>query len=94
MQTITRHLRIEGRVQGVHYRASMRDAARRLGVAGWVRNRADGSVEALVQGAPEAVQAVIDWAHGGPAHAQVAAVRMTAVADAPQHDGFEQRASA
>lgn len=94
METITRHLRIEGRVQGVCYRASMADAARRLGVAGWVRNRADGSVEALVQGAPEAVQALVDWAHRGPERAQVDAVRATAVADAPRHDGFEQRATA
>lgn len=94
METITRHLRIEGRVQGVHYRASLVELARRLGVAGWVRNRADGSVEALVQGSPQAVQALIDWAHRGPERAQVEAVRVTAVADAPRHDGFEQRATA
>lgn len=93
METITRHLRIEGRVQGVYYRASMVDAARRLGIAGWVCNRADGSVEALVQGAPQAVQALVDWAHRGPERAQVQAVHMTAVADAPRHTGFEQHAT-
>lgn len=87
--TITRLLRVHGRVQGVYYRASTVQQAERLGVSGWVRNRADGSVEALVQGAPDAVQALIDWAHQGPPHAQVERVE---VSDAPAEAlvGFTQ----
>ena len=89
-EPISRQLRIEGRVQGVFYRASLVDKARRLGLAGWVRNRLDGSVEALVQGAPDAVQALIDWAQQGPPRARVDAVRVSA-APTQAITGFEQR---
>ncbi len=90
---ITRHLFIEGRVQGVFYRASMVAQATQLGLRGWVRNRRDGRVEALVQGPAEAVQALIDWAHHGPAQARVSAVQ---VSEAPAEalDGFSQRSTA
>ena len=70
-EPITRHLRIEGRVQGVFYRASLIDEARRLGLAGWVRNRRDGSVEAVLAGATDAVQRLLDWASHGPPAAVV-----------------------
>lgn len=71
---VTRHLVITGKVQGVWYRESMRIEAERLGVTGWVRNRRDGSVEAVVQGGEEAVQAVIGWARRGPPAAEVESV--------------------
>jgi acylphosphatase len=72
---LTRRLLIVGRVQGVGYRISMERKARGLGVTGWVRNRRDGNVEALVQGSAEAVAALTDWAHSGPPGALVTDVR-------------------
>jgi acylphosphatase len=65
-------LRIIGRVQGVWYRGATEAEARRLGVDGWVRNCPDGSVEALVEGEPEAVRALADWCRTGPPGARVA----------------------
>ena len=67
----TYHLRIAGRVQGVGYRYALRAEALANGVSGWVRNRRDGTVEALLQGAPAAVDAVIAWARRGPPAARV-----------------------
>ena len=60
-----------GRVQGVFYRDSCRREALRLGVAGFVRNLPDGTVEAVFEGDPEAVATMLDWAHSGPLPAQV-----------------------
>jgi acylphosphatase len=68
---VTRRLAITGVVQGVWYRESMRLEAERLGVTGWVRNRADGSVEAVVQGSAAAVEAMQRWACRGPEQARV-----------------------
>jgi acylphosphatase len=67
-------LRITGRVQGVWYRGATAAEARRLGVEGWVRNLPDGSVEALVQGDPAAVRALVAWCRTGPPGARVADV--------------------
>lgn len=59
---------ISGRVQGVSYRASTVDEARRLGLVGWVMNRRDGSVELEAEGPPEQIAALLAWcAHGPPA---------------------------
>ena len=63
-----------GRVQGVSYRASTARAARDLGLAGWVRNVNDGSVELEVEGHPDAVAKLLAWCQRGPAGASVASV--------------------
>jgi len=73
---VTRHLQISGRVQGVGFRFYAQRKAQELGVTGWVRNRRDGSVEVMAQGAPEAVEAMIAWARRGPASAAVSEVRI------------------
>jgi acylphosphatase len=83
----TLHLAIRGRVQGVFFRDSMRREARRLGVSGWVRNCADGSVEAVVQGDAAAVDAMVQWAHHGPDRANVGSVNISP-ADG-SYEGFE-----
>lgn len=64
-------LRVTGRVQGVGYRYSAAQEARRLGLSGWARNCADGSVELLAQGDVEAVDAFATWCGRGPAFARV-----------------------
>jgi len=65
------HLTVRGRVQGVWYRGAMQEEARALGVAGWVANAPDGSVVAEVEGERQAVDALVAWAHHGPAGARV-----------------------
>lgn len=85
---IARHLFVEGRVQGVRYRASMVEQATRLGVHGWVRNRNDGRVEALLHGPAAAVQRLIDWAQRGPERAQVSRVD---VSEADAETGWPPR---
>ena len=82
--TIARQLVIRGRVQGVSYRAGAVAEADRLGLTGWVRNRRDGSVEAVVGGPEAAVADFIAWARRGPAGAVVGAVE---VADVERPDG-------
>ncbi|MDX9995686.1 MAG: acylphosphatase [Rhodocyclaceae bacterium] len=86
-----RHLVITGKVQGVWYRAGMAQEAQRLGVTGWVRNRSDGSVEAMVAGTAEQVAAIMNWARRGPPAAQVEHVAVEIGSGA--YSGFEQRAS-
>ncbi|MEO8486461.1 MAG: acylphosphatase [Betaproteobacteria bacterium] len=68
---IARRLRVHGRVQGVGYRDAMRGAALAASVAGWVRNRRDGTVEAWVQGDEAAVAQVVLWSRKGPPFARV-----------------------
>jgi acylphosphatase len=70
---------VHGRVQGVGYRASLRAEALRLGLEGWVRNREDGTVEALVAGSAEGVDELLAWARTGPRFARVTAVDVHAV---------------
>lgn len=68
---------ITGRVQGVWFRDSMREVARRERVNGWVRNRSDGAVEAELEGGPDAVARVVAWSQDGPPRARVDAVEVS-----------------
>ncbi len=80
MSEKTVHLVIRGRVQGVWYRDSMRREAEKQGVSGWVRNRADGSVEAVFAGPAATVDEMVRWCEHGPANAEVSGIEVT---DAP-----------
>lgn len=71
---VTKHLTVTGRVQGVGYRNYMVFKARQFRITGWVRNRSDGSVEAVIQGSPEDVEAMMLRAHRGPPNASVSSV--------------------
>jgi acylphosphatase len=88
--TRTVHLRIEGRVQGVGYRAFVEREAARLGLSGWVRNRHDGSVEAVLQGAPAAVDAMIGLCRSGPRASRVERVEIVGEG-VGAFDGFDVR---
>jgi acylphosphatase len=72
--TIRRRLVVHGRVQGVFYRDSTREAARNEGVAGWAANRSDGSVEVVLEGPPDAVESVVGYCRRGPSSADVHSV--------------------
>lgn len=88
-----RRLIIAGRVQGVGFREWMVREATRLGLAGWVRNRADGTVEALVDGPEPAVLALLSLCRRGPPAAQVAAIEER-FAEPPEEVGFVRRPGA
>jgi len=89
---VTLHLRIAGRVQGVGYRDALHGEAQANGITGWVRNRRDGTVEAVLQGSPAAVESVLSWARRGPPAARVIDISAQAAQgelDRP-YSGFEQ----
>jgi len=77
MKPIRVHLYIEGYVQGVFYRDTMRRVAQSLGVTGWVRNLPDRRVEAVVEGEEERVEQLISWCREGPPSAQVSKVHVS-----------------
>ena len=81
---------VRGRVQGVTFRASCAQEARRRGVAGWVANRPDGSVEAVFEGPPDDVAAMVAWCRTGPPAARVEGVDVM-TEDAQGEQGFEDR---
>jgi acylphosphatase len=86
---MVKHLSIHGNVQGVGFRYHFREQAQRLGITGWVRNRRGGSVEAMIEGTPEAVEALLAWARLGPPAARVERVELSEAEGA--FAGFELR---
>lgn len=91
MRTVA--ITVHGRVQGVGFRYALQGEAQRLGARGWVRNRRDGSVEALVSGEDAVVDAVVAWAQEGPPAARVDAVDVVEGGQTTA-EGFEIRATA
>lgn len=89
---VGRRFVITGRVQGVGFRYAMVEEAARLGLAGWVRNRRDGTVEAVVRGSADAVEAIARWARQGPPGARVTAVEASEASGT--FAGFEMRPTA
>ena len=87
---ITRRLRIAGRVQGVFFRESMRRRAEQLKVTGWVRNCADGTVEAVAQGDAFEVGRLIEWAQRGPDAAMVEKLDVESVQDDVRYAIFDK----
>jgi acylphosphatase len=85
------HVFVSGKVQGVYYRASTRDAAREKGVEGWVRNLDDGRVEAVFEGEEDAVKAMVEWCHKGSRRAEVKDVEVEWDEATGEFDGFEIR---
>jgi acylphosphatase len=91
---VARRLVVAGRVQGVGFREAAVDAARAAGIAGWVRNRADGTVEALAQGEPGDVERFAAWCRRGPRLARVDALAIEPVDPDPSLDGFRRAPTA
>ncbi|MDY6819769.1 MAG: acylphosphatase [Halobacteriales archaeon] len=90
MATTRAHVFVSGTVQGVYYRATTRDTARDHDVDGWVRNLADGRVEAVFEGSEAAVEAMIEWCHEGSPAAQVEDVEVE-YEEPKGLEGFEVR---
>ena len=82
------HVIVQGRVQGVFFRAYTKEEADRLGLVGWVRNRHDGAVEALIEGEAAAVGRMIDWLHQGSPMANVVRVQVTEEEAVGEHRDF------
>ncbi len=70
----TKHLLVQGKVQGVFYRATAKEVAERLGISGWVKNTGEGHVEAIITGTEDQLNAFIDWCKQGPPKAVVTSV--------------------
>jgi len=85
---IRAHLLIQGRVQGVGFRANSRHMANRLNLRGWVRNMRNGDVEILVEGPEFEVDRLIAWCHRGPTSAYVSKVRVEKSEATNKFDGF------
>jgi acylphosphatase len=88
MKNVRARVIIEGIVQGVFFRAHTQKEAQHLGVSGWVKNRHDGTVEALFEGDQERVQTMINWCHAGPPHALVDNVNISWGDYTGEYSGF------
>jgi acylphosphatase len=91
MPTVARRARIEGRVQGVYFRASTAQQAAALGIRGYARNLPDGAVEVLAAGSSDAVNALLDWLRHGPPLARVEAISVEPADDGDIPPGFTAR---
>jgi acylphosphatase len=88
--SVRRRIHAHGQVQGVFFRDSVRDEAAARGISGWVRNCADGTVEAVFEGDPDAVDALVAFCRSGPGHARVESVDV--VTEEPESlAGFDVR---
>jgi acylphosphatase len=90
-ETMRRRVLVRGEVQGVFFRDSTRKEAESRGVAGWVRNRDDGSVEAVFEGPADAVDAMVEWCRSGPSRADVEDMDVSVEDDSDGLEGFEVR---
>ena len=88
-EKVRAHAIISGRVQGVFFRMETRRAAVGYGVSGWVRNRSDGTVEAIFEGDRAQVDAVVEWCRQGPAHAHVTDVNVSWEDYTGEYSGFD-----
>ena len=91
---ITRRLRIRGQVQGVNLREAMLLRAEQLKVTGWVQNRLDGSVEAIVQGEAFAIDSIVEWARQGPPGARIDSLDVETADDEGNYDFFDKKPTA
>lgn len=88
MEEVRAHVYIEGRVQGVFFRASTREEARLLGLRGWVKNCWDGRVEAVFEGESQKVEDVLKWCNKGPSGALVTKVDVSLEQPTNEFDTF------
>lgn len=89
----TKHVYVSGKVQGVYFRATTRETAEGLGVAGWVRNLPDGRVEAVFEGDEDALEEMLAYCHEGPKRARVEDVEVEEAPERGPFDGFEVRST-
>lgn len=87
-QSIRAHVVVHGRVQGVWFRGTTREEARKLGLTGWVKNRWDGTVEAVFEGPASSVRRMVSWCHRGPRMAQVESVELEWQEATGEYGGF------
>lgn len=88
---VRKHVVIKGRVQGVNFRSETENKANELGVTGWVMNRRDGSLEAVFEGAEEAVERMLEWCRQGPPLAKVVKIDVDSEKYTGKFNTFERR---